>query len=84
MTVKEQTEPARDRSTVEAEVRRVVARVNSSLAPFEQVRKFHVLGRDFSMDAGELTATLKVRRTRALENFREKMAECYSGHEQVK
>ena len=84
VTVKAESEPARDRSTVEAAVKRVVARVNSSLAPFEQVRKFHVLDRDFSMDAGELTATLKVRRTRALENFREKVAECYSGHEQVR
>jgi long-chain acyl-CoA synthetase len=83
VTVKE-AEPARDRSAIEAAVRRVVAKVNSSLAPFEQVRKFHVLDRDFSMDAGELTATLKVRRMRALENFREKVAECYSGHEQVK
>ena len=84
VTVKAETEPARDRATVDAAVRRVVARVNASLAPFEQVRKFHVLDRDFSMDAGELTATLKVRRMRALENFREKVAECYSGHEQVR
>jgi long-chain acyl-CoA synthetase len=83
VTVKE-AEPAPDRGAIEAGVRRVVTRVNGSLAPFEQIRKFHVLERDFSMDAGELTATLKVRRTRALENFREKVAECYSGHEQVR
>lgn len=81
VTVKMEAEPARDRSAVEAGVRRVVTRVNGSLAPFEQVRKFRVLDRDFSIDAGELTATLKVRRLRALENFREKVAECYPGHE---
>ena len=61
----------------------VRARVNAKLATFEQVRKFHVLDRDFSIELGELTATLKVRRTRAIENFREKVAECYpAGHEQ--
>ena len=46
-----------------------VRRVNSKLADFEQIRKYRVLERDFSIDAGELTATLKVRRARALENF---------------
>jgi long-chain acyl-CoA synthetase len=75
VTVKAELQPS------EAAVRRVVSKVNSSLAPFEQVRKFRVLERDFSIDAGELTATLKVRRLRAIENFREKVAECYPGHE---
>ncbi len=83
LTVKTEAEPARDRGTIEAAVRRVVVRVNAKLASFEQVRKFHVLERDFSIELGELTATLKVRRMRAIENFREKVAECYpAGHEQ--
>ncbi len=81
VTVKAETQP-RDQTAIEAGVRRAVSRVNGSLAPFEQVRKFRVIERDFSIDAGELTATLKVRRRRAIENFREKVAECYPAHEQ--
>jgi long-chain acyl-CoA synthetase len=64
-----------------AEIQKAVIRVNRQLAPFEQVRKHRVLGRDFSIERGELTATMKVRRTRALENFREDIEELYAGRE---
>jgi len=63
------------------EVQKLVARVNRQLAPFEQVRKYRVLGRDFSIERGELTATMKVRRGQALENFRDHIAELYAGRE---
>jgi long-chain acyl-CoA synthetase len=66
---------------VMAEVQKAVSRVNKQLAPFEQVRKYRVLPRDFSIEAGELTATMKLRRTRALENCREHIAELYAGRE---
>ena len=64
-----------------AEIRRAVARVNKQLAPFEQVRRHRVLGRDFSIEQGELTATMKVRRTQALENFKSHIDELYAGRE---
>jgi long-chain acyl-CoA synthetase len=66
---------------VVAEIQKAVGRVNRQLAPFEQVRKYRVLPRDFSIEAGELTATMKLRRTRALENCREQIAELYAGRE---
>jgi long-chain acyl-CoA synthetase len=64
-----------------AEIHKTVARVNKQLAPFEQVRKYRVLPRDFSIEQGELTATMKVRRTRAIENFKEHIDELYAGRE---
>ena len=64
-----------------SEIQKAVARVNRQLAPFEQVRKYRVLARDFSMERGELTATMKVRRARALENFKDNIAELYAGRE---
>ena len=64
-----------------AEIQKAVSRVNKQLAPFEQVRKHRVLGRDFTIENGELTATMKVRRTRAMENFRESIEELYAGRE---
>ena len=66
---------------VTAEIHKAVSRVNKQLAPFEQVRKYRVLPRDFSIEAGELTATMKLRRTRALENCRDHIAELYAGRE---
>ena len=38
------------RRPVLAEIQKAVARVNKQLAPFEQVRKYRVLGRDFSIE----------------------------------
>jgi long-chain acyl-CoA synthetase len=64
-----------------AEVRKAVARVNQQLAHFEQVRKYRVLPRDFSIEEGELTATMKVRRSRAIANFRTEVDELYAGRE---
>jgi long-chain acyl-CoA synthetase len=63
------------------EIQKVVARVNKQLAPFEQIRRYRVLGRDFSIEDGELTATMKVRRARVMENFRENIDELYAGKE---
>jgi long-chain acyl-CoA synthetase len=66
---------------VSNEVRKAVSRVNRQLAQFEQVRRFRILPRDFSIEQGELTATMKVRRARVLENFRSHVAELYDGKE---
>jgi long-chain acyl-CoA synthetase len=64
-----------------SEIHKAVARVNKLLAPFEQVRRYRVLARDFSIEEGELTATMKVRRMRAMENFKEHISELYAGRE---
>jgi len=64
------------------EVRKAVARVNRQLAPFEQIRKYRVLERDFTIDTGELTPTMKVRRNRVLENHRHIISELYMGKEE--
>ena len=47
-----------------------VDRVNGRLAAYEQIRRFVLLDRDLSAEAGELTPTLKVRRRVILETRR--------------
>ncbi len=64
-----------------AEIQKTVTRVNKLLPPFEQVRKYRVLQRDFSIEQGELTATMKVRRARAMETFKAEIDELYAGRE---
>jgi long-chain acyl-CoA synthetase len=66
----------------ESEVKKAVARVNRQLAPFEQIRKFRIIEREFSIERGELTPTMKVRRNRVLENHRELVSELYMGKEE--
>jgi long-chain acyl-CoA synthetase len=50
------------RPEVERLIRERVEEVNGGLASFEQVKRFALLGRDFSQETGELTPTLKIRR----------------------
>jgi long-chain acyl-CoA synthetase len=68
--------------SAEAEVKKAVARVNRRLAPFEQIRKFRIIERDFSIETGEMTPTMKVRRNRVLENHRKLVSELYMGKEE--
>jgi long-chain acyl-CoA synthetase len=65
-----------------SEMKKAVTRANRQLAPFEQIRKFRVLDSDFSIDKGELTATMKVRRAKVLENYRAVVSELYSGKDE--
>jgi long-chain acyl-CoA synthetase len=63
------------------EIQKTVKRVNQQLAPFEQVRRYRVLPRDFAIEQGELTATQKVRRSQAMANFQQQIDELYAGKE---
>jgi long-chain acyl-CoA synthetase len=68
---------------VVAEVGKLIKRVNQQLAPFEQIKRFRILQRDFSIERGELTPTMKVRRTQVIENFRHTVNELYLGKEEM-
>lgn len=68
---------------VTAEVQKIVNRLNKGLAPFEQIRKFRILPRDFTIEAGELTATMKVRRQKVIENFRDQVDLLYAGKSEM-
>jgi long-chain acyl-CoA synthetase len=68
---------------VVTEIQNAVSRVNKQLAPFEQIRKFRVLERDFTIEQGELTPTMKVRRSKVLENHRDTVNELYMGKEEM-
>ncbi len=60
----------------------VIKRVNKQLPEFERIRRFKVLDRDFSIDHGELTPTMKIRRARVLENHKELVSQLYLGREE--
>jgi long-chain acyl-CoA synthetase len=74
---KESGLPLHEAPQVVAEVQSIVSRVNRQLAPFEQVKRFRVLHREFSMEHGEMTATMKVRRKQVMENFSRELDTLY-------
>lgn len=47
---------------VRAEVERLISESNSELASYETIKKFEILDKDFSIETGELTAKLSVKR----------------------
>ena len=59
-------------------VRELVDRVNESRSPFEQIRRFAILPRDFSQAEGEITPTLKLRRRVCEEHFAAEIERLYS------
>ncbi len=68
--------------SVQQAVQNAVAKANRQLPEFERVRKFRILDRDFTIESGELTPTMKVRRNRVLENYRSTVTELYMGREE--
>ena len=47
----------------------IEAKVNSRVSRFETIKKFAVLPHDFTIEGGELTSTLKVRRKVVAEKY---------------
>lgn len=61
----------------EALVAAAVKETNGGLAAFERIRRFTVLPREFSMEDGEITPTLKLRRRVITERYRDLIAQMY-------
>ncbi|WP_257293034.1 long-chain fatty acid--CoA ligase [Endozoicomonas sp. ONNA1] len=52
--------------------------IQEELARFEQVKKFTLLPREFSIEMGEITPTLKLRRKIIMERFRKEIEAMYT------
>jgi long-chain acyl-CoA synthetase len=59
-------------------VQEIVEEVNRDRSRFEQVKRFVILSRDFSMDEGEVTPTLKLKRRVVLDHFAPEIDSIYS------
>jgi len=66
---------------VQAKLEREVRRTLRDLAQFEMPKKFLFLSRDFSVEGGELTPTLKVRRRVVEERHRAAIEGLYEGQD---
>ncbi len=61
------------------ELQNRINRLLAPLNPFEQVRRIHVLPEPFTIESGLLTPTLKVKRRRVYDQYREVLEGLYSG-----
>jgi long-chain acyl-CoA synthetase len=55
-----------------------IERLNQRFSNPEQIKKFSILPRDFSIDDGELTPTLKIRRKQISENWSKTIESMYN------
>jgi len=63
---------------VRALVQKELDRANSNYAQVEQIKKFLILDHDLSIDSGELTPTLKVKRNVISDNYQDLFESMYS------
>jgi len=64
---------------VRARVQEAIDRLNSTLPSYETVKRFTILDRDFSLETGELTPTMKVKRKAATQRYKAQIDAMYDG-----
>jgi long-chain acyl-CoA synthetase len=69
--------PAHTSAEVAAEVQAAIDELNKDFARVEQLKKFAILPRQLSIEGGELTPTLKVKRNKVNEHFAEEIEAMY-------
>ena len=62
---------------IRAEIQTAIDEVNSHYAPVEQIKRFEILPEDFSQPTGELTPTLKVKRSIVQKKYAETIDAIY-------
>jgi long-chain acyl-CoA synthetase len=67
-----------DRESAEPVVQSAVDEVNGELSRFEQIKRFTILPRDFTLEDGEVTPTLKLKRRVCQEHFAAEIEALYS------
>ncbi|UQA60351.1 AMP-dependent synthetase/ligase [Polyangium aurulentum] len=77
-TSTEDPEALKRHPAVLAAVQKAVDEVNASLARVETVKKFHILERPFTIEAGELTPTLKLKRRVVYDRYAREIEGMYS------
>jgi long-chain acyl-CoA synthetase len=64
---------------VRGKVEDAIDRLNSTLPSYETIKRFTILERDFSLETGELTPTLKVKRKAATQRYKAQIDAMYDG-----
>ncbi len=68
----------REDADLRAEVQRAVDEANKAVSQAEAIKKFRILPHDFTLEGGELTPKLSLRRTVVLKQYADEVAAIYS------
>lgn len=58
-----------DNPQIKETIHKAVEAFNKTVAPYETIKKYQILGEDFSIDKGELTPTLKLKRKALTQKY---------------
>ncbi len=78
ISLDEEEAQGRSPEDLQASVRQIVDAVNSERSRFEQIKRFAILPRDFSMEHDEVTPTLKLKRRVVEKNFADEIESLYA------
>jgi long-chain acyl-CoA synthetase len=62
---------------VRAEYQVLISRINATLANFETIKRFRLVADEWSIDSGELTPSMKLRRRIVAQKYANEIAEFY-------
>lgn len=63
---------------IKEKFQKIIADVQKGQAPYEQIKKFVLLSEEFTIDKGELTPTLKIKRKIVMEKLRNEIEKLYN------
>jgi long-chain acyl-CoA synthetase len=78
MKERELSGPPDQSEEIRSEIQQAVDEANAEMARVEQIKKFTILPREFSIAEGELTPTLKVKRNVVVSNFESEIEAMYA------
>ncbi|WP_031497587.1 AMP-dependent synthetase/ligase [Bryobacter aggregatus] len=68
---------------LEEKLKSLVQQVNKTVEAHEQIRKYKILPREFTIEQGEMTPTMKIRKSIVAEHFEAEINEMYAGKEEM-
>lgn len=64
---------------IQERINKAVDDANALLPRYEQVKNFHILGHEFSVESGEMTPTMKIKRNVVMKNYADVVEAMYEG-----
>ena len=58
--------------------RKEIDKYNAELGDYEQVKKFELIAKEWTIESGEMTASLKPRRSRIMQNYADLINKIYA------
>jgi long-chain acyl-CoA synthetase len=60
------------------EIKAFIAEMNKGFGNWEQIKGIQLIGKPFSVESGEITPTLKLKRKNILSNYAKEIAQLYA------